>query len=419
MAVAAPPASLGDRIDLWLAAEPEGLADPYGLFEEIRAAGRVVLHNGMAFVTGYDDVKALIRAHPGLSRQAASRGGRALAFRSALDDAHRRTFDEVSAIQELFISRTDRDVHARLRAIAHRAFTPRKIAALEEALQGFVDELIAREQGKDEADLMNLAYGLPLWAICHLLGASPADREPIHEWSLSIGANHGAFDANRLTAAHAAHGMFDAYVQDVIERHRLEPGSAGELVAALLDAEQGDRLTEAELSAMFVVLLFAGHETTTNLLGGGLRELLLRRDAWDALVADPSLLPNAIEEVLRYVTPVQFLFRYAIGEIEIGEDAIPAGATVFPLLPAANRDPDVFRDPCVLDIRRPEAGNHLALGFGPYFCLGASLARLEATVAFRTLLDRYPRMRLVDAEATHTGSAMLRRLVDLRVVLEP
>jgi cytochrome P450 len=415
------PTPLGERLDLWLAADPAGLADPYALFEEIRAAGRVVHHKGMAFLTGYDDVKAVSRGDRRFSRQAMSRGSRALEHRARLDADHQRMFDEVSEIQERFISRTDGEPHERLRGIAHRAFTPRKIAALEEAIQRFVDELIAAELARDasEQDLMNVAYGLPLWAICHMLGAPESDREMIHAWSLDIGANHGSADAARLAAAHAAHRKFDVYVHEIIERHKHRPGSAGELVSALLDAEQGDRLTEEELSAMFVVLLFAGHETTTNLLGGGLRELLRRPDVWDELAADRSLLPNAIEEVLRYVTPVQYLFRYALEDASVGDDVIPAGSTVFPLLPAANRDPAVFSHPDVLDIRRAEAKNHLALGFGPYFCLGASLARLEATTMFRTLLDRYPRMTLVDDDPGYTGSAMLRRLSELRVVLAP
>ncbi len=415
--------ALGERIDDWLAATPAGLADPYVLFEEIRAAGRVVRHGEMAFLTRYDDVKDLIRGDGRLSRRAMSRSDRALAARASFPPGAREAFDEVSEFQELFISRTDGDPHTRLRAIAHRAFTPRRIAEMQATIQRFVDELI--EEASEAAgptgtvDLMHLAYSLPLWAICDILGAPESDRQTIHAWSLAIGANHGSTDPDRFLAAAEAQRTFRAYVQEIIERQKRVPGAGGELVTALLDAEQGDRLTEDELAGMFVVLLFAGHETTTNLMGGGLRELLLRRDAWDALAAEPALLPNAVEEILRFVTPVQYLFRYAVEDIALGDDVIPAGTAVFPLLPAANRDPDRFDAPDTLDIRRPDAKLHLALGFGPYFCLGASLARLEATTAFGTLLRRYPRMTLADEPVEHAGSAMLRRLARLPVVLEP
>jgi cytochrome P450 len=421
MTVATPDRSLDERLDAWLAADPSAIADPYSLFEDIRAQGRVVTHSGAAFLTHYEDVKAVIRGDERFSRQAMSRGSRALELRASLAPEQQAAFDEVSAIQENFISRTDGERHMRLRMIIHRVFTPKRVAAMEPAIQRFVDRLIESQLNNSRPDFEGLAYGLPLWVVCELLGAPERDRDMIHQWSLDVGANHGGVNAERLMAAHRAHKAFDAYVEDMIERHKREPGSAGELVAALLDAEEGDRLTPEELSATFVVLLFAGHETTTNLLGQGLRELLVRRDVWQGLVEDRNLLPNTIEELLRYVTPVQFLFRYTVVEDAIvGGTLIPKGMTVYPLLPAANRDPEVFDDPQTLDIRRENARDHVSLGFGPYFCLGASLARLEATRAFDTLLTRFPRLELNEETTPEfTGSAMLRKLVTIPVVLEP
>jgi cytochrome P450 len=412
-------ATLDERVDSWLAAEPAGLTDPYGLFEDIRRAGRVYEHPQGVFLTSYEDVRSVIRDPVRFSRRAASHGSRALDLRAGLDDAHRRIFDEVSEYEASFISRTDGERHERLRGIAHRAFAPRRIAAMEETIQSYVDELIGVELDRDPPDFMTLAYGLPLWVVCNLLGAPPEDRQMIHGWSVKIGRNHGVVIPERLRDAADAHRSFRAYVAEIVERHRRSPGSSGELVSALLDAEQGDRLTEEELAAMFVVLLFAGHETTTNLIGGGLRELLLRPEVWNALVADPSLVPAAVEELLRFVSPVQFVFRFAVEDVEIGGTTIPAGTTVFPLLPAANRDPEVFVDPDRLDIHRHDTGQHLALGFGPFFCLGASLARLEARLAYTTVLTRYPRLALVDDEVEWAGSAMLRRLARLGVSLDP
>ena len=419
-AVATRERSLEERLDLWLAADPAVLADPYSLFEDVRAAGRVVFHRDAAFLTRHADVKEVIRGNERFSRQAMSRSNRALEIRAALTPEQGAAFDEISAIQERTIGRTDGELHTRLRGIVHRAFTPKRIVEVGPPLQRHVDKLLDAEEGRDAADLERLAYGLPLFAVCHLLGIPETDQDMIHEWSLRIGANQGNVHVERMMAAHAAYGEFHAYVLEIIERHRRQPGSAGDLVATLLDAEEGDRLTPDELSATFIVLLVAGHDSTTNLLSHGVRELLVRPGLWQELVDSRSLLPNAVEELLRYVAPVQFVFRYALEDFAIGDDVIPAGTVAYPVVPAANRDPGVFDDPLALDLRRANASMHLSLGFGPYFCLGASLARLEVTTALGSLLDRYPRMELAEAEPpSYGGSAMLRRLEHVPVVLEP
>jgi cytochrome P450 len=184
-------------------------------------------------------------------------------------------------------------------------------------------------------------------------------------------------------------------------------------------AHEGDRLADQELTAMFVILLFAGHETTTNLIGNGLVELMRHRDQWERLCADPSLVPAAVEELLRWVTPVQWLGRVATEPFELEGVQIEAGQTVFPILAAANRDPAAFRNPERLDISRPDAKNHLALGFGPHFCIGNALARLEGTVAFATLARRFPGLELADEHLGWRGNAMLRGLEALPVRLGP
>jgi cytochrome P450 len=251
--------------------------------------------------------------------------------------------------------------------------------------------------------------------IADLLGVPPADREQIHRWSDTIGRNRGGTEPGPLMDAHAAMLEFHAYVEAMLVEHRGRP--VGGLVSSLVDAEQQESLTAKELAVMFQMLLFAGHETTTNLIGSGLLALLSNPCEWRALHAHPELVPNAVEELLRYVTPVQHSSRVALVDVEIAGTAIRAGTTVRLLTAAANRDPEVFVDPDRLDVRRENARDHLALGFGLHFCLGASLARLEGALALGRIAERFPELELATDDLHWTGSATLRRLESLPVSL--
>jgi cytochrome P450 len=168
---------------------------------------------------------------------------------------------------------------------------------------------------------------------------------------------------------------------------------------------------------MFIVLLFAGHETTTNLLSAGLLELMRHRDQWQRMVDDPALIPGAVEELLRWLSPVQWVGRVAANDFTIGDLAVARGESVFLMIAAGNRDAEQFPDPNRLDITRANAKSHLSLGFGPHFCLGNSLARMEATIAFTTLAKRFPDVALVDDAPGWHGNAMLRSLKTLPIVL--
>jgi cytochrome P450 len=203
---------------------------------------------------------------------------------------------------------------------------------------------------------------------------------------------------------------------DIIAAHRRNRGSSA-LVAALLDASEGDRLADDELAAMFVVLLFAGHETTTNLLGTGLLELLRHPDQWALLREDPELVPSAVEELLRWVAPIQWLARVVTQDTELGGERVGEGETVVAVLACANRDPEVFDRPQQLDVTRSDSREHLSLGFGPHFCLGASLTRLEGAVVFETLRSRFPKVELAGDTFDWRGSSMFRGLSGLPVAL--
>ena len=249
-------------------------------------------------------------------------------------------------------------------------------------------------------------------------GAGELRRARHHRWSLEISRNKGGADPQALMVAHDAHGQFQAYVDEIVERHRRSPGSGGALVTALIGAEQDERMAPDELAANILIPLVAGHETTTNLMAIGTMELLRRPAQWQALVDDERLVPNALDELLRVVSPVHWVPRFAERDVVVAGAEIGAGETIVPLIPAANRDPAVFPRPHELDVRRPEARQNVAFGFGPHFCLGAALGRLEAGIALRTLVTRFPRLRLAADDLDWTGHAMLRRLVRLPVGLE-
>jgi cytochrome P450 len=210
-------------------------------------------------------------------------------------------------------------------------------------------------------------------------------------------------------------GEFRTYLDETLDEHRRTHDRSG-LLAALMDAE-GDQLTSEELAANFVMLLLAGHETTTNLIGIGLFELLRHPDQWQALRDAPERVPSAVEELLRFVTPVQWVVRVPADDFEHGGVAIPQGQLVFLLLAAANRDPTAFSDPERLDITRSDETRHLAFGLGPHFCLGTSLARLEGRIAFEALVSRFPAMELAADNLRWRGNARLRGLESLPIAL--
>ena len=411
--------SLDERLDALFASDPVAMADPAPVYRELLAAGGPYRHRAAVLITSHADLKRMFRSDGSdFSNRSFIEGSRAEEFFARLTADEQRAHIELSAFEGLYVSRSDGEQHDRLRKIAHRAFTPRRILELRQSMQRYTDELLSELANDDVADFMTLAFRLPLMVIADLLGVPPEDRDLIRAWSKKLGRNRNASDPTVLVAAHGAMLEFRSYVRQMIEQQRQNPGET-DLVAALLEAEAGDQLTDEELAAMFVVLLFAGHETTTNLIGIGLLELLRERRQWELFCADPSLTDNAVEELLRFVTPVQWLGRVVRREVTYGTEVLAAGTTVVPLMAAGNRDPEIFDAPDVLDIRRADARQHLALGFGTHFCLGAALARLEGAVALRTLATRFPKVEIaVDIDGlAWTGNAMFRTVEMLPVQL--
>jgi cytochrome P450 len=413
-------ATLDARIEALFAGDPAALADPYPLYRELRRLGSVYDAGSMVLVSGHADVKELMRDGVRYSMRAkAGEGTRNAELRAQLEreltEEQLQAADAIVAFQGLVMSRNDGETHARLRRVGHRALTPRAVAESEQTIRRTLDDLLAPLLDSVVCDLRGLAFQLPVAVITAMLGVPREDMELVHGWTTML---------NRAQEPGSAVGAFEMlqqhrhYGAELVARYRAAPDSTPPLAASMFDAREEERLSADELSAMFLNLIFAGHETTSNLIVLGLLELHRRPDQWRLLAADPSLAPQAVEELLRYVSPVQSMIRLAVEDVEIGGVAVEAGRTVIPMIASANRDADVFERPDELDVSRP-ASDHIAFGLGPHFCIGASLARAEARIALETLARRFPEMSLAEGDVEWTGSAVVRTIRALPVRLGP
>lgn len=281
--------------------------------------------------------------------------------------------------------------HTRLRALVHKAFTPNLIGQMRERIQTLAEELLDGVAGKGQVDLISdYALPLPMIIITEILGVPTSDRNKFHKWSQAVVS---------LTSPKATLRvipnvwMFIRYLRRFFKQRRLDPRD--DLASALIQAEEaGDRLSEDELLAMVFLLLIAGHETTVNLIGNGMLALMEHPDQMDKLRRDPSMIKTAVEELLRYTSPVfMSTERYAREDLDLQGVTIPRGGMTLGVIGSANRDETVFDNADALDITR-DPNKHLSFGQGIHFCVGAPLARLEGQIAINTLLRRMPDLRL-------------------------
>ncbi|MDO4264657.1 MAG: cytochrome P450, partial [Deinococcus sp.] len=300
--------------------------------------------------------------------------------------------------------------HARLRGLVQKAFTPRVVEEQRELVRELLRELLdslARQSGP--VDLVaGLSGPLPGRVILRMLGLSGGDEERFLGWSDSVAELLGGADRSSALLARidADAREMRGYFRDLAAELRARPQPG--LLSALAAAEDGgEQLSGDELLSNAVLLLTAGHETTSNLIPGGLLALHGQPDAWAALVADPRQ-PGVADELLRFVSPVQFDSRGLAGPVTVGETSLPAGIQVQLLLGAAGRDPQVFPEPDRLDWARPNVARHLAFAAGPHYCLGASLARLEISETFAALAERFPELRVTDPRPRYKQNFVLR-----------
>ncbi len=294
----------------------------------------------------------------------------------------------------------DGETHSAMRSVVNRGFTPRRIAALEPRVRELAADCVRALRGVPRFDLVQaLSVPLPVTVISEMLGVEPARREQFKHWSDAI--------IERATGAGRDDPFQSRYSDAILELHLYISGiarqrrraPAEDVISAVLAEQDGAAgLSNLEVVFFVVLLLVAGNETTTNLIGNAVKALLANRAELARVAADPALVPELIEEVLRYDAPVQLVLRTATREVEIAGTKIPAGAIVAPLIGSANRDERRFPDPDRFEIGR-DARGHLGFGFGRHFCLGASLARLEAAAALEALAPEFVRLRLAEPAA--------------------
>ena len=288
----------------------------------------------------------------------------------------------------------DPPLHTRVRRIMTAALTPKALARMEPGLIAIVDQLL--DAMPRDADLVeDFAATIPIQIIGNLLDVPLSERGPLRDWSLAIlGALEPTLTDAQLERGHQAVRDFKAYLQDLIARRKASPGDPEtDVLTRLINGDDGGTLSEIELIQNCIFILNAGHETTTNLIGSGLALLHDHPDQRARLLADPSLINTAVEEVLRFRSPNQFGNRETTAPVTLGGHAIPAGSNLHLCIGAANRDPAVFDDPTRFDITR-HPNRHLAFAGGPHVCVGLTLARMEGRIALARFLNRYPDYRL-------------------------
>ncbi len=296
--------------------------------------------------------------------------------------------------------------HTRLRNLVHRAFTPRMIREMGGRIQQISDDLIDAMQGKSQIDLIHdYTVPLPITVIAELLGIPASDREKFREWTqvIIVDGTRGVNSDGMATAALE----FIMYFHQLFDERRAAPQD--DLISGLLQVEEaGDKLDSQELISMVFLLLAAGHETTVNLLANGTLDLLQHPDQLKLLRENPKLMESAVEEMLRFNGPVgATTMRWALEDVEMYGQVIPAGDMVLASLLGADRDPKVFANPDVFDITR-SPNPHIAFGHGIHYCLGAPLARMEGVIAFNSLLTRLPNLSLaVEPEALEWNDTIL------------
>jgi cytochrome P450 len=346
--------------------------DPYPLYERLRAASPV-LHDERTdawMLLDYDGVKRALTDHEAFSSSPATAG------RTAPD---------------WFIF-ADPPRHTRMRALLGRAFTPRTVAEMEPRIRWLSRALLDRSIHRGEMDLAeDFAIPLPTLVIAEMLGIPVADRPRFRQWSdtilnlsYTLPGGDGAERASR--EYRAVTGEMHDYVARLVDDRRHVPAS--DLLTRLVEARvEGESLTTAEILGFVQLLLVAGQETTTNLLNNAVLCFIQHPDQLARVRAMPELLPSSIEEVLRYRSPVQWMFRFTRRDVEVGGQVIPAGRMVLPVIGSANHDPRHFDQPGRFDVAR-DPNPHVAFGHGIHFCVGAPLARLEARIALADLLER-------------------------------
>jgi cytochrome P450 len=377
--------------------------DPYPQYAVLRAEAPVYQHPfGFWLLTRYDDVSWLLRAGLSVEERNVDDGP----FRQLRDQMYG---DQLPSADKLSMLDRDPPDHTRLRRLVSKAFTPRAVEALRPRITGLVEGMLDAAEAQGRFDLVDaLAFPLPFAVIAEMLGTPPGDHQRIRQLSGTVVRSlEPVADPDLVAAIAAADAELTAIAADMITWKRRNP--ADDLLTALIAAEDdGDALSDDELIAQTLLLYIAGHETTVNLIAGGSLALLRHPGQLALLRDEPALAASAVEELLRYDSPVQASRRVTLEPVTIRGTVIPAGAFVMASLGSANRD-ELFWGPDAAEVRldRDNARQHVSFGAGPHHCLGASLARMEASIALARLTTRFPGL-VLDGDVAWNGRINLR-----------
>lgn len=401
-------------ISIFSLMNPEVLANPYPFYDELRRSGPVIWDDFFkGWLCGtYKEVVAALH-DPRLG-------------------AHRVTSEEqlaelgLAELAPLYFPLTnqllfiDPPKHTRLRSLVSKVFTPRRVEMMRIYLQGLVDRMLDDIYSQGHMDIIRqIAYPLPVTVIAELLGVPAEDREQLKKWSDDYADMLGSFQYipdNPQAVLNSLNEMTE-YFLSIIQHYRKYPKDnlLSDLIAA---QEKGNHLDNDELIANCILLLAAGHETTTNLIGNAILTLFKHPDQLALLRQKPSLISSAIEEVLRFESPAQYTVRKANEDLELGGTTIKKDQAIILLMGSANRDPEKFVDPARFDIQRAD-NKHIAFGYAAHFCVGAPLARLEGQISVTTMLERLPNLHLERTEAHWRENKNLRGLASLPVIFDP
>lgn len=390
------------------------LQDPYPIYQRFLEEGPIHYVDwgpGMWAVFRYADCSSILKD----SRLSAKRSGTLLL---ALAAERRAEFAELARMLGLWMLFIDAPEHSRLRKLMNKGFSPAVAESLRPQIEAIVDRMLEPLRHASEAELMHeIAHPLPVRVIAEMLGLSGSGQDRLVQWSDAIATFIGN-PRRTLEQTHRAQlaivALTEFFRGAVAERRRRR---GGDLISLLLDIEEdGEVLTEEELYAQCVMLLFGGHETTRNLIGNGMHALLQHPEELSRLRDQPEMIRSAVEELLRYESPVQYAGRILKDDMELCGARLHQGDVIAFMLGAANRDPQQFEDPCRLNLTRLNNA-HLAFGAGPHFCIGNQLARLEGQVAILRLVQEFPRMQLASERPEWAPNIGLRGLRALPVTL--
>jgi cytochrome P450 len=407
------PLIVNETLSLSNLQNPQVRANPYPFYAQLRSQDPVHWDEELGFwvLTRYADIVSVYH-DPRFSRAQGLRRGY-----ERLPESEQRIAEPVyhSFSKTMFYS--DPPYHTRLRGLVNSAFTPTAIEQMRPYIQRTVDSLLDTVQSNGKMDVIHdLAYPLPIMVIAQMLGLPVEDRVHFKKWSDDLFAILGSVPHSPDLMERASHSLnaLTSYITELSEVRRQQP--LKDLLTALVEAvEGGEHLTQEELVSNVIILLSAGHETTSNLIGNGLLALLQHPDQMQKLREQPGLIASAVEEMMRYDNPVQISYRSAAEDVEVGGKLIRKGHLVNSILGSGNRDPERYSEPDRFDIAREE-GRHLGLGLGVHFCLGAPLLRLEAQVAFSTMLRRFSELSLATENLEWQEHPIFRGVKSLPVV---